>query len=80
MRFAGNAAAPEGVRRVFAATHWSLVVAAGNESGQAALETLGQIYWPCVYSYVRRFGKGEDEARDCTQDSDPTRMTRALSD
>jgi RNA polymerase sigma-70 factor (ECF subfamily) len=56
---------------VFATTHWSVVLAAGEaESGTAhrALETLCHAYWYPIYVYVRRKGHGPDEAKDLTQD------------
>ena len=62
-----DAAAP----RVFATTHWSVVVAAGeggSEPAQRALETLCRAYWFPIYVYVRRKGHGPDEAQDLTQE------------
>jgi DNA-directed RNA polymerase specialized sigma24 family protein len=62
-----QAAAP----RVFATTHWSVVLAAG-EVGTAparrALETLCADYWYPIYVYVRRKGHGPDDAQDLTQE------------
>jgi DNA-directed RNA polymerase specialized sigma24 family protein len=55
---------------VFAATHWSVVLAAGQaESPQAAeaLEKLCRTYWYPLYAYVRRRGFGHDDAQDLTQ-------------
>ena len=57
--------------RVFATTHWSVVLAAGeNDSppAQRALETLCRGYWYPIYVYVRRKGHGPDEAQDLTQE------------
>src|SRR5260370_40547036 len=57
--------------RVFATTHWSVVVAAGkDESAPAhtALETLCRAYWYPIYVYVRRKGYGPDDAQDLTQE------------
>jgi RNA polymerase sigma-70 factor (ECF subfamily) len=57
--------------RVFATTHWSVVLAAGDTiSGpaQPALETLCRTYWYPIYVYVRRKGYGPDEAQDLTQE------------
>jgi RNA polymerase sigma-70 factor (ECF subfamily) len=54
----------------FAATDWSMVVAAGDSKSpesQAALATLCRIYWPPVYSYIRRSGKDKAVAEDLTQ-------------
>ena len=62
-----EAAAP----RVFATTHWSVVLAAGqgdSASAQCALETLCRAYWYPIYVYVRRKGQGPDEAQDLTQE------------
>jgi RNA polymerase sigma-70 factor (ECF subfamily) len=57
--------------RVFATTHWSVVVAAGKEDSvpaQRALETLCRAYWYPIYVYVRRKGHGPDDAQDLTQE------------
>src|SRR5690242_15140796 len=62
---------PEAVPRVFATTHWSVVLAAGldeSTSAQAALETLCRGYWYPIYVYVRRKGYGPDDAQDLTQE------------
>lgn len=56
--------------RVFATTHWSVVLAAGERESapaQQALETLCRAYWYPIYVYVRRKGYGADEAQDLTQ-------------
>ncbi|MBM3878507.1 MAG: sigma-70 family RNA polymerase sigma factor [Verrucomicrobia bacterium] len=55
---------------VFATTHWSVVLAAGDRtSPQAteALEKLCRTYWYPLYAYVRRRGYGHDDAQDLTQ-------------
>ena len=55
----------------FATTHWSVVLAAGQqESPQAgeALEKLCRDYWYPIYVYVRRRGSGPEDAQDLTQD------------
>jgi RNA polymerase sigma-70 factor (ECF subfamily) len=55
---------------VFATTHWSVVLAAGQqESPQAAdaLEKLCRTYWYPLYAYVRRRGYGVEDAQDLTQ-------------
>lgn len=57
--------------RIFATTHWSVVLAAGHESStnaSAALETLCRAYWYPLYVYVRRKGHSPDDARDLTQE------------
>jgi len=59
------------VPRVFATTHWSVVLAAGegdSPPAQCALETLCRAYWYPIYVYVRRKGHGPDEAQDLTQE------------
>jgi RNA polymerase sigma-70 factor (ECF subfamily) len=61
-----EAAAP----RVFATTHWSVVLAAGqgdSASAHRALETLCRAYWYPIYAYVRRKGYPPEEAQDLTQ-------------
>lgn len=55
----------------FTTTHWSVVLAAGQQaSPQAAtaLETLCRTYWYPLYAYVRRRGYGPEDAQDLTQD------------
>jgi len=55
---------------VFATTHWSMVVSAGDvftEQATVALERLCQTYWSPLYAYVRRCGHDADSARDLTQ-------------
>jgi RNA polymerase sigma-70 factor (ECF subfamily) len=62
--------APAGPR-IFATTHWSVVLAAGeNDSVPArrALEALCQAYWYPIYVYVRRKGHGPEDAQDLTQE------------
>jgi RNA polymerase sigma-70 factor (ECF subfamily) len=57
--------------RVFATTHWSVVVAAGEAESapaQSALETLCRAYWYPIYVYVRRKGYAPDDAQDLTQE------------
>jgi len=56
---------------VFATTHWSAVLAAGDASSpraQAALEALCRAYWYPLYAYVRRKGYAADDAQDLTQE------------
>jgi RNA polymerase sigma-70 factor (ECF subfamily) len=58
-------------QRVFATTHWSVVLAAGegdSAPARRALETLCAAYWYPIYAYVRRKGHGPDEAQDLTQE------------
>jgi RNA polymerase sigma factor (sigma-70 family) len=57
--------------RLFATTHWSAVIAAGQNSGpgaHAALEELCQTYWYPLYAYVRRLGHSAADAEDLTQE------------
>ncbi len=64
----GPAAPREGY---FATTHWSLILATGNEESTVALEALEQLcraYWYPLYAYIRRTGRGPEEAQDLTQD------------
>jgi RNA polymerase sigma-70 factor (ECF subfamily) len=60
-----------GTPRVFATTHWSVVVAAGegdSEGSRSALEILCQGYWYPIYVYVRRKGHEPESAQDLTQE------------
>jgi len=62
----GAAGAP-----VFATTHWSVVLAAGQQqSPQAteALEKLCRTYWYPLYAFVRRQGHNPEDAQDLTQE------------
>ena len=57
--------------RVFATTHWSVVLAAGqgeSAPAQRALEMLCRAYWYPIYAYVRRKGYRPEEAQDLTQE------------
>ena len=55
----------------FAATRWSIVLAAGQSRGstktQRALEELIQTYWFPLYAYVRRQGQSPAHAEDLVQ-------------
>src|SRR5437868_8435622 len=56
---------------VFATTHWSVVLAAGDPASPqatAALETLCRAYWYPLYAYVRRSGHSPQDAEDLTQE------------
>jgi DNA-directed RNA polymerase specialized sigma24 family protein len=62
--------APGGQGKWFATTHWSVVLAASQDSSPeapAALEKLCRCYWFPLYSYVRRQGYGPHDAQDLTQ-------------
>ena len=55
---------------LFATTHWSVVLAAGERESPeaaAALEKLCRAYWRPIYTYVRRRGHPPAEAEDLTQ-------------
>jgi RNA polymerase sigma-70 factor (ECF subfamily) len=55
---------------VFATTHWSVVLASGQNAdaqASAALEELCRSYWYPLYSYVRRRGHSPEDAQDLTQ-------------
>ncbi|HZT23955.1 MAG TPA: sigma-70 family RNA polymerase sigma factor, partial [Verrucomicrobiae bacterium] len=55
---------------VFATTHWTVVLAAGQRStpqADRALEELCRTYWFPLYAYVRRRGYSKEDAEDLTQ-------------
>ena len=56
----------------FAATRWSVVLAARQPEASAqsreALETLCRHYWQPLYAFVRRQGHSPQDAQDLTQD------------
>ncbi|HWB60139.1 MAG TPA: sigma-70 family RNA polymerase sigma factor [Chthoniobacteraceae bacterium] len=55
----------------FAATRWTLVVAAGQEDAAPAMRALAELcqsYWRPLYAYVRRRGCSPEEAQDLTQE------------
>ncbi len=54
----------------FTTTHWTVVMAAGEENGGdslEALETLCRAYWQPLYAYIRRRGATPHDAQDLTQ-------------
>ncbi len=53
----------------FVTTRWSVVLAAQAQSPEAdkALEKLCRTYWAPIYSFVRRDGRGVEDAQDLTQ-------------
>jgi RNA polymerase sigma-70 factor (ECF subfamily) len=53
----------------FTTTHWSVVLAAQDDSpaAQDALEKLCRTYWRPIYTFVRRQGFRPEEAEDITQ-------------
>lgn len=61
----------EGGAGIFATTHWSVVLAAGEpDSGRSmdALELLCRAYWYPIYAHVRRRGHRPQDAQDLTQE------------
>jgi len=55
---------------VFATTHWSVVLAAGDADSQLAgraLERLCRTYWPPLYAFLRREGRSEADTQDLVQ-------------
>src|SRR5206468_4435242 len=55
----------------FTATHWSVVLMAGQTSSPeaaGALERLCRTYWYPLYAYVRRQGNSPHDAQDLTQE------------
>jgi len=58
-------------RGSFETTHWSIVLAAGDEPDSsragAALETLCRTYWWPLFVHVRRQGYGDADAQDLVQ-------------
>jgi RNA polymerase sigma-70 factor (ECF subfamily) len=63
----GPAGPPAGV---FATTHWSVVLRAGDShspEANAAMERLCQTYWYPLYAFVRRKGHRHEDACDLTQ-------------
>ncbi len=55
---------------VFATTRWTLVARAQGETpdARAALSDLCEAYWQPVFRFLLREGRGEDDARELTQD------------
>ena len=56
---------------IFATTHWTVVLAAGQRStpqSDRALEELCRIYWFPLYAYVRRCGHTKEDSEDLTQE------------
>jgi RNA polymerase sigma-70 factor (ECF subfamily) len=55
----------------FTTTHWSVVLAAGQESSPEAAQALAELcrsYWYPLYAYVRRKGYAVADAQDLTQE------------
>lgn len=56
---------------MFATTHWSVVVEAGQKDSPKASEAMAQLchtYWYPLYAYVRRKGHPAPDAQDLTQE------------
>lgn len=54
----------------FRTTHWSVVLAAGDQSSpdsDAALAKLCQAYWLPVYAFIRKRGRSPEQTQDLTQ-------------
>lgn len=65
-----NSDAGDAQRAVFATTHWSVVLRAGEVPGDdssRALDVLCRAYWYPLYAYIRRLGHAPHDAQDLTQ-------------
>jgi len=66
-----NPTAPDaGSGDIFATTHWTVVLAAGQQhtpQSDHALEALCRTYWFPLYAYVRRRGHAKADAEDLVQ-------------
>lgn len=61
---------PEAHGGLFATTHWSVVLTAGEQGSVPAVEALEKLcrtYWYPLYAYLRRRGYGHEDAQDLTQ-------------
>ena len=66
-----NSAAARSGKGRFATTHWSIVLAAGQQrsaEARRALAALCETYWYPLYVYVRRQGYSANDAQDLTQE------------
>jgi len=66
-----NQETQEGPARAFHTTHWSVVLAAGEEGSEqaaAALARLCQTYWFPIYAFIRKKGHSAEQAQDFTQE------------
>ena len=58
---------------LFASTHWTIVLEAGDSAttsacaARSALAELCEIYWRSLYAFLRKQGHGSEEAQDLTQ-------------
>ena len=58
------------VKTVFATTHWSVIIAAGDGAdpgSRNALAHLCKVYWYPLYAHIRRRGHDAESAHDLTQ-------------
>jgi RNA polymerase sigma-70 factor (ECF subfamily) len=58
-------------RPVFATTHWTVVLEAKDAEApgaQEAFETICRAYWQPLYSFIRREGYSDADAKDLTQE------------
>jgi DNA-directed RNA polymerase specialized sigma24 family protein len=65
--------------RQFQPTRWSVILAAGDlthPERERALEELCGAYWLPVYAYIRRTGRGGEDAQDLTQQFFLTLLSR----
>jgi len=63
--------AVSGRAATFATTHWSVVLAAGQNDGEKAHQALAKLcsaYWYPLYVFARRLGQGATQAEDLTQE------------
>jgi RNA polymerase sigma factor (sigma-70 family) len=66
--FASDSGAP---RKLFATTHWSVILAAQDAASPAAHDALAQLcstYWFPLYVFIRREGHNAEDAQDLTQE------------
>lgn len=71
MADANDAAGQRREQGLFVTTHWSVVLAAGQDESSVArhaLEQLCRTYWYPLYVYTRRRGYDVEEAKDLTQE------------
>ena len=72
---------PTETRGNFPSTHWSQLRHAANGDATeyaAAIDFLLQRYWKPVYSYLRRKGQSEEDAKDLTQEFFTNWLTKDL--
>ena len=66
---------------MFTTTHWSVVLAAGEQKSPAAREALEELcrtYWYPLYVFVRRHGYGPPDAQDLTQEFFARRISKQV--